>query len=70
LSSAEGVVLVTAEISMSASGNFVPTMCLFLREIKNKDLLDDAPPDSTADYHPSGWIQKDIFQKWFHLCID
>ena len=27
--------------------------------------MDGAPAGSIAAYHPSGWIQRDIFTKWF-----
>jgi hypothetical protein len=70
LSSAERSVLVTAEIFMSASGNFMLTMSVFPRATQNKELLDDAPPGSTAEYHPSGWMQMEIFPKWFHCFIE
>jgi hypothetical protein len=69
LSSAERDVLVTAEIFMSASDNFVPTMLVFPLARENKELLDDAPPGSTAEYHLSGWMQTEIFLKWFHSFI-
>jgi hypothetical protein len=55
---------------MSASGNFVPTMFVFPRVRENKELLDDAPPGSTAEYHYSGWMQTEIFLKWFHRFIE
>jgi hypothetical protein len=70
LSSAERGVLVTAEIFRSASGNFVPTMFVFTRDRENKELLDGAPPGSTAVYHSSGWMQTKIFLKWFHRFIE
>jgi hypothetical protein len=69
LSSAERDVLVTAKIFMSASGNFVPTIFVFPRARENKELLDDAPPGSTAEYHPSGWMQTEVFLKWIHRFI-
>jgi hypothetical protein len=56
LSSAETGVLVTAEIFMSASGNFMPMIFVFPLARENKELLDDAPPGSTAEYHFSGWM--------------
>jgi hypothetical protein len=62
-------VLVTAEFFMSASGNFVPTIFVLPLTRENKDLLDYAPPGSTADYHFSGWMQTEIFLKWFHRFI-
>jgi hypothetical protein len=70
LSSAGRGVLVTAEIFMSASGNFMLMMFVFPRARENKELLDDAPPGSTAEYHISGWMQMEIFLKWFHRFIE
>jgi hypothetical protein len=34
-----------------------------------KELLDDAPPGSTAEHHSSGWMQTEIFLKWFQRFI-
>lgn len=48
LVSAERGVLVTAEICMSAAGNFMPTMFVFSRKRQNPMLIDDAPPASFA----------------------
>lgn len=70
LTSAERGVLVTAETCMSASGNFMPTMFIFPRKRDNPLLLDDAPPGSFAQYHPSGWMQSDIFVCWFRKFIE
>lgn len=69
LVSAERGVLVTAEICMNASGSYMPTMFVFPRKRSKPELLDDAPPGSTAEFHPSGWIQKEIFVKWFRRFI-
>lgn len=70
LTSAERGILVTAETCMNAAGNFMPTMFVFPRERAKPELLDDAPPGSTAAYHPSGWMQKNIFLMWFKMFID
>ena len=70
LISAERGVLVAAETCMNAAGNFMPTMFVFHWEQAKPELLDDAPPVSTAAYHTSGWIQKDIFIKWFKLFLE
>jgi hypothetical protein len=70
LSSAERGVLVTAEIFMSTSGNFVPMMFVFPLARENKELLDNAPPGSTAEFHLSGWMQTEILLKWFHRFIE
>lgn len=48
LMSAERGQLVTAEICMSASGAFMPTMFIFPRKRMNPELLDDALPGTTA----------------------
>nr|XP_047124214.1 uncharacterized protein LOC124806949 [Hydra vulgaris] len=77
LSSAERGQLVTVEICMSASGNFIPPMFVFPRCRMKPELLDAAPPGSIGVAHPSGWMQTDLFLKWFehfvyhsHSCAD
>jgi hypothetical protein len=55
---------------MSAYGNFVPTMFVFPRARENKEQVDYAPPGSTADHHSSGWMQTEIFLKWFQSFIE
>jgi hypothetical protein len=55
---------------MSAFGNFVPIMFVFPRARENKELLNDAPPGSTAEYHYSDWMQTEIFLKWFCRVIE
>ncbi|KAJ8972235.1 hypothetical protein NQ317_017559 [Molorchus minor] len=69
LTSGERGVLVTVEICMSASGAFMPPMFIFPRSRAKPELLDDAPPGSTAHYHTSGWMQKEIFLSWFDQFI-
>jgi hypothetical protein len=70
LSLAERGVLVAAEIFVSASGNFVPMRFVFPLPREKKELLDDAPPGSTTEYHFSGWMQTEIFLKRFHSFIE
>ncbi|XP_069681190.1 uncharacterized protein [Periplaneta americana] len=70
LVSAERGILVTAETCMSASGIYMPTMFVFPRQRAKPELLDNAPPGSTAEYHPSGWMQKDLFVKWFQRFVE
>ncbi|XP_065671974.1 uncharacterized protein LOC136089813 [Hydra vulgaris] len=65
LTSAEHRQLVTVEICMSASGNFVPLLFVFPRVHMKSELMDAAPPSSIAVCHPSGWMQSDIFVTWF-----
>lgn len=69
LTSAERGTLVTAETCMSAAGNYMPTMFVFPRARENPLLLDETPPGSIAKYHPSGWMQSDIFLFWFKSFI-
>ena len=70
LVSAERGILVTAVACMSASGIYMPTMFVFPRQSAKPELLDNAPPGSTAKYHPSGWMQKEIFLKWFQRFVE
>jgi len=65
LSSAERGTLVTVEVCMSASGNFIPPFLVFSRCRMKADLLDNAPPGCQAAAHPSGWMQSEIFEQWF-----
>lgn len=44
-------------------------MFVIPRARENPLLLDDAPPGSSAKYHPSGWMQSDIFLSWFKSFI-
>ncbi|KAG5869592.1 hypothetical protein JTB14_014721 [Gonioctena quinquepunctata] len=67
LSSAERGVLVTVEICMGAGGAFMPPLFVFPRARAKP--VDDAPPGSTAHYHPSGWMQTEIFLSWFDKFI-
>jgi hypothetical protein len=51
---------------MNATGTYVPQLIVLLRKIRMKEeLMDDAPVGSISACHPSGWIQTDIFTKWF-----
>ncbi|KAF2894937.1 hypothetical protein ILUMI_11233 [Ignelater luminosus] len=70
LVSGERGFLVTAEICMNASGNFMPTMFMFRRLRANSKFLDGVLPGSTAEFHFSGWMQKDIFLKWVKRFIN
>lgn len=69
ISSAERGALVTTEICMSASGNFMPPMFVFPRKKENKMLMDDASPGSFAAYHESGWLTKESFILWFERFV-
>ena len=65
LSSAERGQLVTAKICMSAAGEFVPPRFIFPRKRKKDELMNNAPPGAIAVPHDSGWMQSELFVKWF-----
>lgn len=65
LSYAEIGQLVTVELCMSASGNFVLPFFISPRCRMKPELLDKAPPGSQASAHPSGWMQSEIVVQWF-----
>lgn len=61
---------VTAEICMSASGIFMPPLLIFPRVKENLELLHGAPPGAWAEYHKTGYMQTDIFTRWFEKFIE
>lgn len=65
LTSAERGSLVTVVTCMSAGGTFIPPLMIFPRTNMKNELMDGAPPGSIFDCHKSGWIQMDMFTKWF-----
>jgi hypothetical protein len=67
LSSSERGALVTVVTCMSASGIFVPPLLVFPMKNMKFELLNGSPPGTVGVYHPSGWIQLEIFTKCFHF---
>ena len=65
LTSAERGNLITVVTCMSASGTYVPLLTAFPRKNMKEELMDGAPAGSVSACHPSGWIQTDVFTKWF-----
>ncbi|XP_072375664.1 uncharacterized protein [Diabrotica undecimpunctata] len=65
LSSAERGKMLTVEIRMGADGSFMPPLFIFPRKRMKPELLDGAPPGSWAECNDSGWMQGDLFVKWF-----
>lgn len=65
MTSAERGSLITVISCMSAAGNFVPPYFIFPRKNHNVQLMKDAPPGSQSSCHLSGWVQLEIFTKWF-----
>lgn len=65
ITSAERGSTVTCVMCMNASGTFVPPMIIFPRKRDNQLLMRGAPPGAIHACHPSGWVQIDLFTKWF-----
>lgn len=65
ITSAERGLLSTFEVCMSAGGTFIPPFVIFPRKNMKAELGDGAPPGSKFACTPSGWMQTDIFLKWF-----
>ncbi|KAL4126459.1 hypothetical protein QTP88_010681 [Uroleucon formosanum] len=69
LTSAERGQTVTVELCISASGIIMPPMIIFPRVCINLEYLRNCPPGFTSEFHPSGWMQTDIFYKWLEKII-
>lgn len=60
---------VTAELCFSATGVYLPPMLIFPRVEVSNDFLKGKPPNAWAEFHKSGWMEKDTFTKWFEWFI-
>jgi hypothetical protein len=69
LISAERGNLVTTVTCMNATGTRVPPLIVFPRTNMKEQLMDGAPAGSISACHASGWIQTDIFTKWFDYFV-
>ncbi|CAH1972182.1 unnamed protein product [Acanthoscelides obtectus] len=69
LTASERGALVTIVTCMNAVGRYIPPMLVFPRKNMKPELLNGAPPGSVARFHPSGWIQQDIFTDWLRHFI-
>ncbi|XP_025829864.1 uncharacterized protein LOC112904326 [Agrilus planipennis] len=65
LSSAERGQTITVEICFNAAGTYMPPLMIFPRQRMKPELLDAAPPGTTAVCNPRGWITSEIFLTWF-----
>jgi hypothetical protein len=65
LTSAERGHLITVVVCMNAAGSYVPPLIVWPRKNAKDELMDGTPAGSIPAYHPSGWIQTDIFTMWF-----
>lgn len=66
LTSAERGHLITVVTCMNAAGSYVPPLIVWPRKNAKDELMNGTPAGSIAAYHPSGWIQTDIFTMWFN----
>jgi len=64
LTSAERGILITFITCMNANGTCVPSLCSGEKNTKG-ELTDAAPVVSISAWRPSGWVQTDVFAKWF-----
>ena len=65
ITSAEKGKTITAICCMSATGHYVPPMLIFPRHRIKPELMDRAPPGAVSACSPSGWVNEEIFSKWF-----
>lgn len=65
LSSGERGVNTTLVVCTSASGDFVPPMIIFKRKRFHPALANGAPPGSLIEVSDSGYINSELFVKWF-----
>lgn len=65
LLSAERGKTVTAVCCISGEGSFVPPMFIYLRVRMRPEFLDKAPNGAVGAANPSGWINEELFSKWF-----
>jgi len=68
--SAERGSTVTCIMCVNASGMYVPPILIFPRKCDHSLLMKGAPPGAIHACHPSGWIQIDLFTKWFQHFIN
>lgn len=70
LTAAERGATVTMIACMSASGYFLPPLVIFPRKNMSDQLMKGAPPGSIGVAHPSGWVQTNIFTRWFKVFLE
>ena len=65
LTSAKRDKTVTAVCCVSACGSFVPPMMIFPRVHMKMELLEKAPTGSIGGASKTGWINEELFSRWF-----
>lgn len=70
LTSAERGELVTAEICFSASGSYMPPLLIYPRKKMQQGFLDGLVPGAWVELNQKGWIDMEIFFKWFKKFVE
>ena len=70
VTSAERGTLVTMVGCINALGNFIPPFLIFSRVHFRSHMLKGAPTGTKGDANPSGWINTEIFLKWFDHFVE
>ncbi|XP_018563147.1 uncharacterized protein LOC108904910 [Anoplophora glabripennis] len=65
LISAERGKLITVITCMNAADVYIPPLLIFPRKNMKAELMLGAPTEAIAECHISGWVQAEIFTKWF-----
>lgn len=70
LSSAERGQTITVEVCFNAAGTYMPPMLIFPRQRMKQELLDRAPPGTTAECNVRGWMTTETFMTWFQRFVN
>jgi len=60
---------VTVVNCMSTTGQFIPQILVFPRKYMKRKLVNGTPPGSIHAFHPSGWLQSEIFTRGFFISL-
>lgn len=70
LTSGERGELVTAEICFSAAGAYMAPMLIYPRKRMQQGFLDGLVPGGWVELNQKGWIDKELFFKWFKKFVE
>ena len=70
LTSAEKGKTVTVVCCVSASGVYVPPMMVYPRQRIRAEFLDNAPVGTIAAGSKTGWINAELFERWFDHFVE
>lgn len=69
ITSSERGTLVTMIGAINAIGNSIPPFLIFPRKNFKPHMIKGGPPGVEGEATPSGWVNKDVFLKWFEFFI-